>query len=147
MSRKLKDGDSFDDLADVTGEVIAADLLQRQFYLSGDAESRICVPFVEGQEEIVTTALQNHKWARLRVQGRGEYSRSGQLLRITQVDQMTLLDSDPDGLATVPSKQSIEDVLKEIAAEVPDSEWDKLSKDLSAPVDHYVYGTQKRAKQ
>ncbi|MCH8164767.1 MAG: hypothetical protein IH889_04090, partial [Planctomycetes bacterium] len=36
---------------------------------------------------------------------------------------------------------AIEDVLTEIAAEVPDSEWAKLPEDLTDQLDHYLYGT------
>lgn len=38
----------------------------------------------------------------------------------------------------------LEEKLSEIAAEIPPSEWDKLPKDLSENLDHYLYGTPKR---
>ncbi len=38
----------------------------------------------------------------------------------------------------------IEDVIAEISAGVPDSEWAKLPADLSDQLDHHVYGTPKQ---
>ena len=38
----------------------------------------------------------------------------------------------------------IEEVLAEIAATVPDEEWDRLPPDLTDNLDHYIYGTPKR---
>jgi hypothetical protein len=42
------------------------------------------------------------------------------------------------------SAPSIEEKLAVLAADVPNEEWDKLPKDLSANIDHYLYGTPKR---
>jgi Arc/MetJ-type ribon-helix-helix transcriptional regulator len=38
----------------------------------------------------------------------------------------------------------IEEVLAEIAAQVPDKEWERLPADLSDNLDHYLYGAPKR---
>lgn len=38
----------------------------------------------------------------------------------------------------------IEEVLAEMAREVPQSEWDRVPKDLSDQLDHYLYGAPKR---
>ena len=142
MDKNLNEEVSRDDFADVTGEVVVADLPRRQFQLLRQPETAVCVPFEEGQEDIVTTALKNHKWTQLRVQGRGEYSSAGKLLRITQVERMELL---PEEGEFDPSAPAIEDILLAIAAKIPDSEWDKLPRDLSGQVDHYLYGARKRA--
>ena len=40
---------------------------------------------------------------------------------------------------------TIEEILISIAAEVPQEEWDKLPKDLTDNLDHYVYGTPRSA--
>jgi len=129
-------------LADVTGEVVEADLRRRRFQLWRHPESAVCVPFDEGHEDMVTTALKNHKWTQLRVQGRGEYSSTGKLLRITQVERMELLDKPVD-----PSIPSIEDIAQAIAAEVPESELERIPKDFCDHLDHYIYGTPKRPRQ
>jgi hypothetical protein len=38
----------------------------------------------------------------------------------------------------------IEEIIDEIMADVPVSEWDKLPPDLTDQIDHYVYGTPKQ---
>ena len=38
----------------------------------------------------------------------------------------------------------IEEILKELAAEIPRAEWDRLPSDLTDNLDHYLYGTPKR---
>lgn len=38
----------------------------------------------------------------------------------------------------------IEEILKELAAEIPPEEWDRLPADLTDNLDHYLYGTPKR---
>lgn len=38
------------------------------------------------------------------------------------------------------SAKAIEDVLEELAREIPQEEWDKLPNDLNDNLDHYLYG-------
>jgi hypothetical protein len=38
----------------------------------------------------------------------------------------------------------VEEILAELAREVPQAEWDKLPADLTDNLDHYLYGTPKR---
>ncbi len=40
-----------------------------------------------------------------------------------------------------PEVVSIEDHISQIAAEVPEEEWDSLPADLSENLDHYIFGT------
>lgn len=42
-----------------------------------------------------------------------------------------------------PSLPSFLQFIEEISAQVPKEEWEKLPKDLSKNVDHYLYGTPK----
>lgn len=48
-----------------------------------------------------------------------------------------------EGAAAKTPHRPIEEVLDEIAASIPESEWDKLPRDLTDHLDHYVYGTPK----
>lgn len=43
-----------------------------------------------------------------------------------------------------PEDRPIEDVIADIVADVPASEWEKVPTDLSANLDHYLYGAPKR---
>jgi hypothetical protein len=38
----------------------------------------------------------------------------------------------------------IEDILAELAREIPEEDWKRLPPDLTDNIDHYVYGTPKR---
>ena len=38
---------------------------------------------------------------------------------------------------------TIEEKIQQIAAQVPENEWDKLPPDLSDNLDHYIYGLPK----
>jgi hypothetical protein len=38
----------------------------------------------------------------------------------------------------------IEEVLRELAKEIPQEEWDKLPEDLNENLDHYLYGVPKK---
>ena len=42
------------------------------------------------------------------------------------------------------SQRPIDEVLAELASEVPQEEWDNLPADLSDQLDHYIYGTPQR---
>ena len=41
----------------------------------------------------------------------------------------------------------IEQIIEEIMADVPESEFDKLPKDGASEHDHYLYGTEKKSKK
>jgi len=41
------------------------------------------------------------------------------------------------------SARPIEDVLEELAKEIPQEEWDRLPSDLNENLDHYLYGVPK----
>ena len=57
--------------------------------------------------------------------------------------------AEPQGIApengeTAENGSTIEDELKSLWADVPESEWARLPHDLTDQLDHYVYGTPKK---
>ncbi len=131
-----------EDHVDVTGEVLAADVRQNRFEVWLDEKTGITVSFSPEQENEVTNALRDHRTLHLRVIGRGEFSPLGALLRITQVEKLELR---PVGEVPYdPTARPIEDVAAELAAEVPEEEWNRLPPDLTDNLDHYLYGGPKR---
>jgi len=128
--------------AEVTGEVLEADVRQRRFQLWLEDGTAVLVSFTEPQEELVTTALKDHRSIRLRVRGQGEYTPSGQLQRFVQVDLLEVVRPGPAVLDT--TAPAIEDVLASIAGDVPEEEWARLPADLTDDLDHYLYGTPSR---
>ena len=127
---------------DIMGEVLEADVRQGRFQIWRDERTCVTVSFSPQQEVHVTDALKNHESVRLQVQGKGEFSPSGKLLRITHVEDIR---QHPAGeLPYDSSARPIEDVLAELASEIPQEDWNKLPNDLIDNLDHYLYGTPKR---
>jgi hypothetical protein len=127
---------------DLTGEVLEADVRQGRFQLWLDAKNSVAVPFSSEQEQLVTTALRDHRTSRLRITGRAEFAPSGRPSRITHVQKFEL--QTPGFAPFDPSARPIEEVLQELASQVPASEWKRLPSDLSDNLDHYIYGIPKR---
>lgn len=129
-------------LLEITGKVLEADVRERHFQLWIDDSNHVSVSFRESEEADVTTALKNHKAVQVRVKGWGEIAPNGKLVRITQIEELRIqpANSPPALRMTRP----IEDIIAELAAEVPQAEWDRLPHDLTDNLDHYLYGTPKR---
>jgi len=128
--------------ADITGEVLEADVRQKRFQVWIDEKTGITVSFSPDQEEQVTAALRDHRTRRLQVKGLGEFSPQGKLMHIERVEEMRLLPVG--GLQYDASAPPIEDVLADLAREVPEREWKKLPLDITDNIDHYLYGWPKR---
>jgi hypothetical protein len=126
----------------LVGVVLEADVRQCRFQLWTDDRTSVTVQFSSEQEDSVTNALRQHCRSRLRIRGRAEISAGGRPVRVVEVAQ---LDLEPIGAISFNAEAPlIEDVLAQIAAEVPASEWERLPIDLSEHLDHYIYGTPKR---
>ncbi|MBC8199462.1 MAG: hypothetical protein H8E80_05385 [Desulfobacteraceae bacterium] len=130
-----------EDHVEISGEVFEADVKKGRFQLWSGEDTAVTVVFTPEQEYQVTTALKEHKTARMYVKGSGEYSPQGTLLRVLQVDELRLTTSETH---YDKSARPIEDLLEELAREIPQEEWDKLPSDLNDNLDHYLYGVPKR---
>lgn len=130
-----------EDLVEISGEVFETDVKKGRFQLWSGEDTTVTVDFTPEQEDQVTTALKEHKTARMFVKGSGEYSPQGKLLRVLQVDELRLT---ADEKAYDHSARPIEDLLMELAEEVPQEEWKRLPSDLSYNLDHYLYGAPKK---
>ena len=128
----------YEDEVDVAGQVLEADVRQKKFQLWLDPRRSVHVSFTEDQESEVTTALKDHNTVRLRVQGRGEFAPQGELKRTISVASLHLVRDEEQAYdANAPA---IENVLAELAKEVPEEEWGKLPRDLTDRLDYYLYG-------
>ena len=130
-----------EDRVQVSGEVFEADVKKGRFQLWSGEDTTVTVVFTPEQEEQVTTALKEHKTVRMFVKGSGEYSPQGKLLRVLQVDELSLTTSK---FHYDKSARPIEDVLEELATEIPREEWDKLPNDLCDNLDYYLYRVPKQ---
>jgi len=92
-------------------------------------------------EAVITTALKDHAVAKVRVEGKGQFSADGQIQRIIQVDRVTLLPAGelPFDAAAKP----IWKTFAEIVEEIPDEVIRNLPTDTAENHDHYIYGLPK----
>lgn len=130
-----------EDRVEISAEVFEADVKKGRFQIWSDESIAVPIPFTLEQEDQVTTALKEHKTARIFIKGSGEYSRQGKLLRVLRVDELRLTVSETHYDR---SARPIEDLLQELAKEVPKEEWEKLPSDLNDNLDHYLYGVSKQ---
>ncbi len=131
---------SHEDHIEITGEVFETDVKKGRFQLSYGDDAAITVDFTPEQESEVTTALKEHRTVRMYVEGTGEFSSQGKLLRVSAVNQLklTAIEETYDQ-----SAQPIEELLRDLAKEVPIEEWESLPDDLNDNLDHYLYGIPK----
>lgn len=128
----------YSDEVDVLGEVLEADVRQRRFHLWLDEKSSVQVNFDQSQEAQVTTALRDHESVRRRVRGRGEFEPEGTIRRVTEVASLALVqEGEP---VYDESARPIEEILQELAREVPQEEWDSLPADFTDRLDYHLYG-------
>jgi len=127
---------------DLTGEVLEADVRQGRFQVWLDEKTGVTVTFSQEQEERVTNALRDHRTCRLQVRGRGELSPQGKLLRVFEVESLTLhpVGEEPYD----PTARPIEEILAELASQISEDEWKRLPSDLTDNLDHYLYGWPRR---
>jgi len=130
-----------EDHVEITGEVFETDVKKGRFQLATGEDTIATVVFTPEQEDRVTTALKEHKTVRMYVKGSGEFSAQGKLLRVPRVSELRLT---ADGETYDRSAQPIEELLSDLAKEIPQEEWDKLPDDLNDNLDHYLYGVPKK---
>jgi len=132
----------YDDLVDLAGTVTMARVSKPRMSLLLNDGNEVEAVFAPEHEDVVTTALKQHATAKLRVQGRGQFSGLGKLLRLTEVSQILLL---PEGETPYDySAKPIWEAIDEIIATIPPEEFEKVPRDGAEQHDHYIYGTPKR---
>lgn len=122
---------------ELSGHVLEADVRQKRFQLWIDERTVVGATFTEEQEGLVTSALKEHHSTRVTVYGQVDMSPQGRPIRFIRVDRVSTYEGD---LLPDLSAQPIEDVLTEIAAQVPAQQWAKLPPDLTDQLDFYLYG-------
>jgi predicted DNA-binding antitoxin AbrB/MazE fold protein len=59
----------------------------------------------------------------------------------SEVELHVVQATEKQASGSISEPMSIEDRLAQIAAEIPQEDWDSLPADLSDNLDHYIYGT------
>ena len=125
---------------EVTGRVLQVNIPAGTFELWPDGETKITAVFPPELERRIIGAMTYRSFARLQVQGRGEFA-DGRLKRIVKIHQTkTVLDKRE----TPPGHRPIWDEIADIVKDNPAEEWAKLPTDLAKNHDHYLYGTPKK---
>jgi hypothetical protein len=128
--------------AEIKGEVLEADIRLGRFQLWVDEKTGITVDYNPELEEKITSALKDHHTCRLYIKGKGEYSPQGKLQRITEIIESSITPvSEPTLLDLM--APPIEEILSDLANEIPKEEWEKLPSDLTDNLDLYLYGIPK----
>jgi hypothetical protein len=130
-----------EDLIEITGEVFEADVRKGRFQLCSGEDPSVTIGFTTEQEDQVTTALKDHNTIRMHVKGLGEFSAQGTLLRVLRVDE---LGFTKNGEIYDQTARPIEELLNDLAKEIPEEEWDRLPDDLNDNLDYYLYGVPKK---
>jgi hypothetical protein len=126
----------YEDTVDVIGMVGAADVVNRTFHLYQAENIKFPVVFPPEAEEVVTTALKEHRFKKLAIKGWGEYAADGTLKKIVRLDELEEVGQE---LIVQDNAGSIVDELLSLVADVPDEELRKLPKDFSSNHDKYLY--------
>lgn len=132
---------SYEDAVDAVGTVTMARVLPPLMTVMMDDGSKIDAVFAANQEETITTALQKHATAKVRIRGRGEFV-NGTLRKIVTVHSAELL---PEGeIPFDDASPPIWEVFEQIMRDVPEEELCKLPADAAEQHDHYIYGIPRR---
>lgn len=131
-----------DDHAEISGEVLEADVKQGRFQLWIDDKNKVLVRFPPDQEETITSALKDHKTVKLEVSGIAEFSSSGKINEMKTVEKLQTIKSEENQYDQ--SAKPIGEILGELGKQVDPKEWQKLPDDMNENLDHYLYGTPKR---
>lgn len=131
----------YTDVVNVSGEIRAADLDGGNFSLRREDGSKVFGKFSPEHEAQITEALKEHQSCSLHVEGTASFFPDGQIKRIEQVDKLQIVSKERDEFdATV---KPIWEVAREIGESIPQEDWEKVPKDGSINVDHYLYGHRK----
>ena len=136
---------TYPDLVDVAGEVRMANVGPGRFALqvdTGMGQALVEGKYSAADETKVLDALHEHRTARLRVRGIGEFGTADRMLKqFARVDSVDLaVDATPSfDESAVP----IWEQLGAIGRSAPDGAWDSVPSDLSVRIDEIVYGSGK----
>ena len=131
-----------EDVIDVVGCILEADVQKKKFQLWTDATTKASAAFTDVQEDMVTTALKEHKFMNVRVRGRGEFDTQGGLKKITEIDSLEHIQRGESAFDE--DAPDISKTLHQIFSDVAEEEWEELPTDLAKNLDHYLYGVDKK---
>lgn len=132
----------YQDAVTVSGEMRGTQLDGNRFTLRLQDGTNVSGKFQPDQETAITDALRDHASCRVEIQGLGIFDPDGLLKRIETVEQLHIRPT----LGESPFDASARPIWEEVAAlgeAISSDEWEKLPKDASKHLDHYLYGKAK----
>ena len=131
-------GPAYEDVVDVAGEVSMANVKGSFALTLQETGSIVSGRFSVEQEERVLEALRNHRTARLRVTGVGEFGTHDRVLkRFVRID-----DVQPAGAGDVAFVENVPPIWEQLTAlgeAAPKGTWDNVPTDFSMRIDELVY--------
>lgn len=131
-------GPSYEDVVDVAGEVSMANVRGTFSLTLQESGNIVNGRFSTEQEERVLEALRNHRTARLRVTGVGEFGTHDRVLkRFVRID-----DVRPAGASDVAFVENVPPIWEQLTAlgeSAPQGTWDNVPTDLSTRIDELIY--------
>ncbi len=128
----------YSDVVTVAGEIRAADLDGGNFSLRREDGSKVFGKFSPEHEAQITEALKEHQSCSLQVEGAATFFPDGQIKRIEKVDKLQIISKERAEFDA--AAKPIWEIAREIGKSIPQKEWEKVPKDGSINVDHYLYG-------
>ena len=138
--KRLSDwvGPAYEDVIDVVGEVSMANVRGTFSLTLRDSGSIVNGRFSAEQEELVLEALRNHRTARLRVTGVGEFGTHDRLLkRFARIDDVHVAGANE--VVFVEDAPPIWEQLAVLGESAPAGTWDHVPADLSKRIDDLIY--------
>jgi len=112
---------AYEDSVDIVGTVTMARVSRPRMAVAIDTNREIEAAFKPEDEAVITTALKDHAVAKVRVEGKGQFSADGQIQRIKPIWK----------------------TFAEIVKEIPEEVIRNLPTDTAENHDHYIYGLPK----
>lgn len=131
----------YTDVVNVSGEIRAADLDGAKFTLRREDGSKVEGKFSPEHEAQITEALKEHQSCSLQVEGTASFFPDGQIKRIEQVDKLHIVSKERGEFDA--AARPIWEIAQEIGKSISQKDWEKVPKDGSINVDHYLYGHRK----
>ena len=134
--------ESYQDIVEKIGEVRSVNLDKHIFGLSLPDGSKISAYYTEDQEPTILNALSEHATKRLMIKGQIEHKiTEGIPKNNITIEELRLFESEEERESLF--DRPIWEVVSEIGESVPKADWEKVPKDLSKNIDHYLYGVPK----
>jgi hypothetical protein len=131
-------GPAYEDVVDVVGEVSMANVRGTFSLTLQGSGSIVNGRFSAEQEVLVLDALRNHRTARLRVMGVGEFGTHDRSLnRFARIDDVQVAGANE--VAFVEDAPPIWEQLAALGESAPAGTWDHVPADLSERIDDFVY--------